>query len=109
MDLSDLQIEVHDWSERNFPLRDPLHKLLGVVEEVGELAHAELKAVQGIRGYDAAKRDRKAKDAVGDAIIYLADYCNCRGFELDDIVRETWSRVQARDWVANPSTGGEAD
>ncbi len=48
---------------------------------------------------------KKAKDSVGDIIIYLSDYCNQMGFDLDKIVRETWERVKKRDWRANPKTG----
>jgi len=37
MDLADLQKSVGEWSRRNFPSAEPLHPLLGVIEELAEL------------------------------------------------------------------------
>ena len=37
MDLADLQKSVGEWSRRNFPSGEPLHPLLGVIEELAEL------------------------------------------------------------------------
>jgi hypothetical protein len=49
-DLRKFQQEQKDWSKRNFPTQNtPYRPLLGVMEEVGELSHAHLKAEQGIR------------------------------------------------------------
>jgi NTP pyrophosphatase (non-canonical NTP hydrolase) len=102
--LAQLQAEVADWATRNFGKRETWHPLLGVVEEVGELSHAHLKQTQGIRG-STLQHTHDAMDAVGDAIIYLADYCALRGFNLHSIVEETWSEVKQRNWQANKETG----
>ena len=50
-----LELEVAEWSRRNFGPGTPMgyRALLGVVEEVGELSHAHLKQLQGIRGTPA--------------------------------------------------------
>lgn len=176
MHLFKLQAEVADWANRNFG-SDPdhrLHPLLGVIEEIGELAasmpisstplemmspeaacsehllqaqallsgvaHAVLKSAQGIRGYstsdlvrfqflcsevvfyltdaldsygiphtygatDPAEQQADREDALGDVLIYLADFCRRNTIDLDDAVRKTWNQVKQRDWVANAATG----
>lgn len=74
------------------------------MEELGELCHAHLKQEQGIRG-TAAQHEAKAKDAIGDILIYLADYTAGRGWDLQAIVEDTWAEVSRRDWRANPADG----
>src|SRR5215469_601041 len=65
--------EVGLWSAYNFgPKQDPW---LGMVEEMGELAHCLLKRYQGIRGYDDPLHFREEfKDALGDIGVYAANY-----------------------------------
>lgn len=46
-------------------------------------------------------------DAVGDIIIYLADYCRRNGIDLSDAVLLTWEKVAKRDWQNDPQRGGE--
>lgn len=100
MDLNLLAHHVGTWTRKNFGPPSPLgiHPLLGIMEEVGELAHAHLKQVQGIRG-TAEEHIAEAKDAIGDIVIYLADYCDTRGFRFEDIVAEVWKNVEKRDWT----------
>lgn len=74
----DLQFEVIGWASRNFPDSEHWQPLLGAVEELGELAHSHLKESQGIRK-TSEEHQIKAKDAIGDIIIYLAHYCSLRG------------------------------
>ena len=106
MDLAELQRQHREWLAHNFPGQAPHHGLLGVVEELGELAHAHLKAEQGIRGYDdEGKTAAEIRDAVGDIVIYLASYCNTNGIDLGACVREAWEQVSRRDWAAEPETG----
>jgi NTP pyrophosphatase (non-canonical NTP hydrolase) len=98
--LEQLQEEVRTWTRQNFgkPEDRMMHQpVLGAAEEVGELCHAHLKWEQGIRG-TPEELEAKAKDAVGDVIIYLADYCNLRGFNLQDILEDTWMTVSKRNW-----------
>jgi NTP pyrophosphatase (non-canonical NTP hydrolase) len=99
-----LQGEMHDWRLRNFPEADPEQQLLGVVEEVGELAHAHLKDIQGIRG-DAYKHEAESRDAIGDMLIYLMGYCSYREWSLAKILLDTWQDVKQRNWIANPEDG----
>ncbi len=97
--LNQLQAELIPWQAHNFPGRPPWHPVLGVGEEAGELMHSYLKEVQDIRG-TAAEHQAKGRDAIGDIIVYLADYCNARGWNLEEIVREVWPKVRERDWAA---------
>lgn len=103
MDL--IQAEHLKWTEKNFPDQVADDCFKGVVEEVGELAHADLKKKQGIRG-DAEGHDAEARDAVGDIMIYLMGYCSKRGWAMSEILEETWGKVVSkRDWVKYPGNG----
>ncbi len=106
MNLSHFQNEHMAWLEKNFPQQQPHDPLLGLVEEVGELAHAHLKASQNIRGTPEEHR-AAAIDAIGDIVIYLASYCNTNGYDLESCVTHTWYKVHKRDWQKFPQDGGE--
>lgn len=77
---------------------DDLRPLLKAQDSVGRLAHALLKQKQGIRG-TKEEHEAKAKDAVGDIVIFLLDVCNRRGWSFAEIVAETWAEVRKRDWT----------
>ena len=125
-----LQEQHAEWSERHFgSAGDPRYHqrggVIGVAEELGEfatvaespehvvvltqalgrLAHATLKRHQGIR--ISEDHEAKAKDAVADMIVFLADYCTRCGYDLQDIVEATWDEVRQRDWSANKVNGGK--
>lgn len=70
IDWPKLVQERNEWVDRNFPDSYKTDTLLGVIEELGELAHAHLKAKQGIRGTQK-EHDEAAKDAIGDLVVYL--------------------------------------
>lgn len=103
MDLAKLQREQREWALENFGDAPAWQPLLGIVEEVGELAHAHLKQAQGIRTEEDHEAD--AKDAIGDIIIYLVDYCTRRGWGIGPIVARVWDEVKRRDWRKNPEGG----
>lgn len=102
--LRQLQDEQRPWVQHNFGDRPSWMPLLGVMEELGELAHAHLKKAQGIRTNE--DHDAQAADAVADIVIFLADYCSAVGIDLESVVRDTWAEVRKRDWKANPKKGG---
>ena len=105
INLKKFQQEQKKWSERNFPVtgNHNYRPLLGAIEELGELAHAHLKAEQGIR---INQNHLEAKiDAIGDIVIYLSDYCNKEGLSLHDCIKETWDKVKQRDWNKNKVNG----
>ena len=94
------------WRERNFPTSNADQQLLGVVEEVGELAHANLKSKQGIRG-TPEMHVAAEEDAVGDILIYLLGYCSYKEWDMADILEETAKEILKRDWIEDPLRGGE--
>jgi NTP pyrophosphatase (non-canonical NTP hydrolase) len=108
-----LQDEVGRWSDQMFPDDHAYHKLLGVIEEAGELAqtegdehlsgliiilgrlaHAQLKTENKIRV--SQDHDRTAKDAIGEILIFLAGYCHKRGFQMQECAEETWNQIVAK-------------
>jgi len=88
----------------NFEDSQKHHPLLGIAEEVGELCHAFLKAEQGIRGTPEEHREAMI-DAVGDIMVYLADFCNRNNINLEVATADTWDKVSFRDWKKNALTG----
>lgn len=104
LDFTRLQQEVALWSAKNFGDQPSYRPLLGVQEEIGELAHAHLKAEQGIRG-TAAEHLAAKKDAIGDLLIFLADYCGREMISLQECVETTWGEVKKRDWKKHPIEG----
>ena len=102
--LAQLQEELKPWQEHNFGSHPGWQPLMGAVEEIGELAHAHLKQTQGIRGTTEEHQAAK-KDAVCDCIVFLADYCNQEGIDLNDALSETWAQVRKRDFKRFPKDG----
>lgn len=74
VDWDKLVEERNAWIAHNFPNETEgtpgLSSIYGVIEELGELAHAHLKQDQQIRG-DATKHEADARDAIGDLSVYL--------------------------------------
>ena len=101
-DLDRFQTEVSRWSIKNFGSSQPsTNPLLGMGEEVGELNHAHLKGLQTIR-YTPAEVRAKKMDAIGDLLIYTADYCAREGLSLTECIELAWTQVQKRDWKNDP-------
>jgi NTP pyrophosphatase (non-canonical NTP hydrolase) len=113
--FADLQSQSNEWRDKNFTINNDsllqtiagLEQLLGMVEEVGEIAHAELKRLQGIRGFHADDVYYPAiSDGVGDLLLFTAGYCTRRNLNMQDCAEHTWAQVKNRDWKANPQDGG---
>jgi NTP pyrophosphatase (non-canonical NTP hydrolase) len=102
MNFQQLQEEQKDWVKYNFGNRPSWHPLLGVMEELGELAHAHLKNEQGIRINENHFENKK--DAIGDIVIYLVDYCTAERIDFQEVVEKTWDMVKKRDWKNNNKT-----
>ena len=103
-----LQAEIAIWEAHNFGDRPAWQPLLGLQEELGELSHAFLKRAQGIRG-TPEKHTADIKDACADLIIFLCDFANAEGIDLETVVAETWAKVKERDWKKNPQNGMTID
>lgn len=71
--IEQLREEMIPWTDANFGTREAWQPELGMIEELGELAHAYLKMRQGIRGTEAEHLEA-IKDAIGDFIIYWSDW-----------------------------------
>lgn len=124
MDLSQLQREAADWANRNYLSGQPHQSLLGVIEEAGEFAealtplilstllgrisHAQLKTEDGIRGTEE-QHAVEAQDAIADMTIFMARYCERRGWDYGQIVERTWAKVKQRDWTKDKMTGGDLE
>ena len=104
MSFRDIERAVTLWRAYNFPGATADQQLLGVVEELGELAHAVLKSKQGIRGY-SEEDTFEAQDAVGDLLIFLINFCTLNDWDVLNILRDTWSEVRERDWIKFPKNG----
>jgi len=101
--LRELQVEHEPWLRHNFPSVESWEALVGLQEEVGELAHAHLKGFNNIREMRSEAAIIAAKtDAVGDILIYLVSYCITNGLDLQQCLETTWARVKKRDWRADP-------
>ena len=104
MELKQLQTEAAEWRGHNFPDYTAEDQLLGMVEEMGELAHAFLKNKQQIRG-DEAEHLAAMMDALGDWVIYATGFATALDLDLEVCVELAWEQVRQRDWVLNPQDG----
>jgi NTP pyrophosphatase (non-canonical NTP hydrolase) len=104
--LSQLQSEHNAWIDKNFPDEELEDCIMGMVEEVGELAHHYLKRKQDIRG-DQALHYSEMLDALADMVIFGAGAASKLGVDYGDLVTITWQRVQKRDWTKDRGKGGE--
>jgi NTP pyrophosphatase (non-canonical NTP hydrolase) len=102
-----MQDDHKKWLDKNFPFQMPHQPLLGLAEEVGELAHVHLKREQGIRHMGGDKGYDLACDALGDLFIYMLSYANSNHIDLEAAIVDTWGKVKQRDWVEDPHKGGE--
>jgi hypothetical protein len=96
--LNHLQRVHAEWSEENFPGQPSTLPLLGVAEEVGELNHAHLKGLQGIRENDDTTGEDAKLDAVGDVVLYLIDYCSREDLSFAEAVATAVEEVHGREW-----------
>lgn len=95
-----LSQEVGEWSHRNFGNKqDPY---LGMIEELGELAHCLLKRWQQIRGYEDPKFFlEQFTDALGDIGIYAANFAYNNHLNIHwPVVRGTTPQVSQTVYVA---------
>ena len=108
IDLTKLQKEMHAWSTKNVDqgsnMPPVLGTILGAVEELGELVHAHLKGEHGIRYTECEVRALK-KDALGDVVLCLANYCEHEDINLEHAILDAWKVVSQRDWKKYPLTG----
>jgi len=101
------QKELAGWQLYNFGQGEIADMVMGMAEEVGELAHWVLKRKQRIR--EAANGgDFKAEiaDAFADVVIFGIQVMTCEGIDAEQAIRDTIIEVLARDFKKNPSGKG---
>jgi NTP pyrophosphatase (non-canonical NTP hydrolase) len=100
------QVLLARWQARNFGGGTAEQLALGVCEEAGELAHAVLKASQGIRGQQDPEAHREAVgDAIADCAIYLAQMATLYRLDFAVLFEATAHEVMKRDWKRSPGDG----
>lgn len=97
--FGEIQEESGTWRNLNFPGWTGRQQLFGVIEEVGEFAHAYLKRQQGIRGSEEHHLSNM-KDAIGDIMIYFLGFMTAKGINAEVVWSYPVQRV--------PSDGDEA-
>ena len=108
LDLDDLQEDIAAWAKRNFPDENRETVVLGLAEEVGEMARAALKRYQGIRG-TAREWELELRKEIGDVLIKLIHVAEVWDIDLTQAVLERWDEVSRRDFVTNPKGHGLPD
>lgn len=99
--IGKLQPEVNEWANKNFGTGHPAwHPLMGMIEELGELGHCHLKAVQGIRGTQA-QHAAGIVDAVGDIVVYMCQYVSLQGITLQSVLSGWDYFYEFQNWVAS--------
>ncbi len=87
MEYRNIEIQVIRWAEARkiIPNATPVSQLLKAISEMGELADAE------------GKKDIEAvKDAVGDVVVCLINYCALRDIDLVDCLRGAYDQIKDR-------------
>lgn len=93
MSFADYELKVVRWAEdrRIIPNATPTSQLLKAVSEMGELADAE-----GKRDLDAIK------DAVGDVVVCLINYCALRDIDLTACLAGAYEQIKDRKGTLMP-------
>lgn len=98
------QKDLKEWQLKNFGIPEPEDMIIGMSEELGELAHYFLKGKQGIReaahGNDVTG---KIADAFGDIIVFGTQLMTCLGMDAEVEVKKVIEEVLKRDFVNNPA------
>lgn len=95
--FDDLQKFIGEWTQRSFPEQESYQCLLGATEELGELCHAHLKSEQEIQGtYE--EHLIEAEDAIGNILIFIGQYCNHEGYNMEECVNMAYESIKDRDW-----------
>lgn len=93
MSYAQIEMQVLQWAEarRIIPNATPASQLLKAISEMGELADAE------------GKRDMDAiKDAVGDVMVCLINYCALRDLDLVQCLEGAYEQIKDRKGTLMP-------
>lgn len=95
-----LQDDVGEWSRNQFGDQPTVNPFVGTSEEVGELAdRIDFTSPPG----------EEELDAVGDIIVYMADFCARRGLSLGDAYTACQTRAPTHDDFFREWVGARGD
>lgn len=110
VDMSRIQVELFRWQQDNFSGNTSERMVLGMTEELGELAHAFLKHAQKIRGMeDREKFLNAAGDAFADLMVYGIQLMTYLRMDAGTLLKYTARNVMNRDWKSNPKDAHEVE
>lgn len=93
MSFAQTEMKVLKWAEarRIIPNATPVSQLMKLVSEVGELCDAEGK-----------KKDADARDAVGDVLVCLVNYCALKDYDLTTCFEGAYEQIKHRTGTLMP-------
>lgn len=93
MSFAQTEISVIQWAEKRriIPNATPASQIMKLVSEVGELCDAEGK-----------KNDLEAKDAVGDIVVCLVNYCALKDYDLSECFAGAYEQIKNRTGTLMP-------
>jgi NTP pyrophosphatase (non-canonical NTP hydrolase) len=92
--INEIQNEILEWQNSNFEFRKPHEMYLGLIEEVGELAHARMKYEHEYYPFDYYYQE--TKDAIGDIAIQLIGLCSQHYLNFEEVLNDIWNYVKTR-------------
>lgn len=105
--LGRLQEDFKVWHNHNFHAdNEELAAIAGLSEEAGEVCRAAVKMSQGIRGTRDEWMDELEKETA-DVFIKLMDVARHYNFDLSKAIQSRWISVRQRNWVDDPTKGGQ--
>lgn len=104
MDINQIQKDLWEWERTHFPMAigHPEQFVLGMAEEVGEVAHMVLKSIQKIReGKEGLTEEVKLQivDGVYDTLVFGLQLLSELGVEFEPGFSELiYKEILKRDW-----------
>lgn len=100
-----LQLQIAEWSNRNFPNDTLVDKGLGLAEEAGEVCRAILKDKQGLRGTHEQWIGELGNE-LGDVLIQLFLVAELADLDLEACLISRWYVIKTRDWTIDKKGHG---
>lgn len=92
------QNELNEWHKKNFDVLNTHEQLIGMTEEVGEIAHYYLKGQQGIRGVTREVMIAKMVDGWCDTVIFGIQMMTSLNVDAEKALEMVIEQVLQRDW-----------
>ena len=104
VNFQDYQDQVQNWITNNYPAYTPSQAALHVCEEAGELARAQLKLEQGVRG-TADHWRTNIQEEVGDILNALVAVCMTNNLVLKECAEQASKKLDGQNWLHYPING----